>query len=103
MDRELQIRKGQSCAILISAKKVAKCTNQKDMYVCLMRHHIREGHMQYLDRLYTDMADSDLLTDMPHKDWMKRNEAIPCELGIRYPVLTAIVTGRRRNHQTLQV
>ena len=34
-------------------KKVAKCTNQKVMFMCLMRHHIREGHMQYLDRLYT--------------------------------------------------
>ena len=83
-------------------KKVAKCTNQKEMFMCLMRHHIREGHMQYLDRLYTDVADTQLPPDMPHKDWMKRNEAISCELGIRYPVLTAIVTGRQRNHQTLQ-
>ena len=71
--------------------------------MCLMRHHIREGHMQYLDRLYTDMAESDLPQDMPYKDWMKRNEAISSELGIRYPVLNAIVTGRQRNHQTLQV
>ena len=34
-------------------KKLAKCTNQKDMFLCLMRQHIREGHLQYLERLYT--------------------------------------------------
>ena len=52
-------------------KEVAKCTNQKDMFMCLIRHHIREGHMQYLDRLYTDLAEHALPQDMPHKDWMK--------------------------------
>ena len=68
-----------------------------------MRHHIREGHMQYLDRLYTDLEAHALPQDMPHMDWMKRNEAISCELGIQYTVLTSIMTGHHMNHQTLQV
>ena len=84
-------------------KKLAKCTNQKDMFLCLMRQHIREGHLQYLERLYTDLADTDILPEMRNKEQSNRNEAISCELGIRYPVLQSILSGPAGNHQTLQV
>jgi hypothetical protein len=30
------------------------------------------------------------------------NDSLPCELGLRYPLLQSIMAGRR-NHQTLQV
>ena len=84
-------------------KKLAKCTNQKDMFLCLMRQHIREGYLQYLDRLYSDLADTELLQVMTKSEQSNCNEAISCELGIRYPVLQSILSGPAMNHQTLQV
>ena len=65
--------------------------------------HIREGHLQYLERLYTDLAATDVLPEMPKTDHTNSNEAISCELGIRYPVLQSILSGPDTNHQTLQV
>ena len=88
-------------------KKVANCTNNKDVFLCILRHHVREGHLQYLQKLQADLAcedDSEEVVSPTRaaEDWLARNDSISCELGIRYPVLQAILSGRK-NHQSLMV
>jgi hypothetical protein len=86
---------------------VAACTNNKDVFLCILRHHVREGHLQYLHQLHRDLAgDEDIepeVVDASRAEaWLARNDSISCELGIRYPVLQAILSGRK-NHQSLMV
>ena len=88
-------------------KKVAACTNNKDVFLCILRHHVREGHLQYLHQLHRDLAgDEDIEPEVGDASraeaWLARNDSISCELGIRYPVLQAILSGRK-NHQSLMV
>ena len=86
-------------------KKVAACTNNKDVFLCILRHHVREGHLQYLQKLQADLAGEDDSEELPKtsaEDWLARNDSISCELGIRYPVLQAILSGRK-NYQSLMV
>ena len=88
-------------------KKVAACTNNKDVFLCIPRHHVREGHLQYLHQLQADLAgeeeiEPEVVKASLSEDWLARNDAISCELGIRYPVLQAILSGRK-NHQSLMV
>ena len=88
-------------------KKVAACTNNKDVFLCILRHHVREGHLQYLRQLQSDLAgdediDAEEVAASRKEDYLARNDSISCELGIRYPVLQAILSGRK-NHQSLMV
>ena len=56
--------------------------------------------------MQADLACEDDSEAVPHanspEDWLARNDSISCELGIRYPVLQAILSGRK-NHQSLMV
>ncbi len=66
-----------------------------------------EGHLQYLQKLQADLAGDDDVEPEEvaaswAEDWPSRNDSISCELGIRYPVLQAILSGHK-NHQTLMV
>ncbi len=36
--------------------KVAEYTNNKDTFLCVLSHHVREGQLQYLHQLQTDLA-----------------------------------------------
>ena len=85
-------------------KRIAKCTNNKDVFLTLMKYHVREGHLQYLDCLYSDLADEnehEKPEQLKCESWLAKNDAISCELGIRYPVLQSILSGR--NHQSTKV
>ena len=64
------------------------------------------GHLQYLHSLDTDAAanDGDFGgEDGPGSDVGSklRHDALPCELGIRYPNLQAILSGKRNIQTTL--
>ncbi len=48
-------------------KKVAACTNNKDVFLCILRHHVREGHLQYLQKLQVDLACEDDSEVVPPK------------------------------------
>lgn len=71
-----------------------------------MRWHVRAGHLQYLQSLDTDAAanDGDFggeaggTSDVASK---LRQDTLPCELGIRYPNLQAILSGKRNIQTTL--
>jgi hypothetical protein len=68
---------------------------------------VREGHLQYLQKLQADLAgkeESEEVVSLTRaaEEWLARNDSISCELGIWYPVLQAILSGRK-NHQSLMV
>jgi hypothetical protein len=57
--------------------------------------------------LQSDLAgdediDAEEVAASRKEDYLARNDSISCELGIRYPVLQAILSGRK-NHQSLMV
>ena len=86
-------------------KNLADCTNNKDVFLTILRWHVRAGHIQYLRNLQADLEDADGEGD----DDMEldhviadRDDGISCELGIRYPMLQAIMSGDK-NHQTIKV
>ena len=63
--------------------------------------------MQYLHQLQADLAgeeeiEPEVVKASLSEDWLAGNDVISCELGIRYPVLQAILSGRK-NHQSLMV
>ena len=82
-----------------------------------MRWHVRAGHLQYLRSLDVDAADAEAeglqveggdavdprMAGMTQRDALSsaRNDDIPCELGIRYPTLQAIMSGKRNIQTTL--
>ena len=68
-----------------------------------MRWHVRAGHLQYLRSLDTDAAGDDMGgEDGPGNLVHAKNaEALPCELGIRYPTLQAILARKRPVQTTL--
>ena len=90
-------------------KKIGHCTNNKEVFLTILRHHVREGHLQYLHKLRADLLAEDTEdTDEVYKcndileDEAAKNDSLPCELGLRYPLLQSIMSCKR-NHQTLQV
>ena len=57
--------------------------------------------IQYLEHLYSDLGDEidhEKPDQMKSESWLAKNDSISCELGISYPVLQSILSGR--NHQT---
>ncbi len=72
-----------------NCKRLANCTNNKEVYLTVIRAHSGEGHLQYL--LETDMADAAQDKGNGGEEFVasssidKEGEAGACELGIRYP------------------
>jgi hypothetical protein len=87
-------------------KDLGECTNNKDVFLTILRWHVRSGHIQYLRTLQTDLEDADRDDDDDDIDITPiiadKDDGISCELGIRYPVLQAIMSGDK-NRQTIQV
>jgi hypothetical protein len=81
----------------------------KEVFLTILRHHVREGHLQYLNQLRADLyAEDTNETDeaFDSHDGIEarsaKNDSIPCELGLSYPLLQSIMAGRR-NSQAIQV
>jgi hypothetical protein len=68
-------------------KEVAECTNNKDVFLTVLRYHVRDGMIR-------DARSLELAVD--------RNDSISCDLGIRYPTFQSIMSGKR-NHLSLHV
>ena len=93
-------------------KKIAHCTNNKDVFLTILRYHFREGHLQYLQKLRADLAgeDDDHSEPVPavmeqvesERKKSAKNDSISCNLGLRYPLIQLIFVGHK-NHQTLHV
>ena len=90
-------------------KSVAGCTNNKDVFLTILRYHIREGMLQYLRTLNEDLLElgepEESLEARGARDAhyiLDKNDSISCDLGIRYPTFQSIMSGKR-NHQSLLV
>jgi hypothetical protein len=90
-----------------NCKRLANCTNNKEVYLTVLRAHSREGHLQYLRTLEADLADTAQEEDdgaeesVPASAVEKECDAVACELGIRYPTLQSIYAGKL-NKQSIQ-
>jgi hypothetical protein len=88
-------------------KALAHCTNNKDIFLTILRWHARAAHLQYLRNLEVDLADAEAEDDgsasasVVARLEAEKNDAISCELGIRYPTLQSIMGAR--NHLSIQV
>ena len=90
---------------IVFLKKLAGCTNNKDVFMTILKWHVREGHLQYLRNLQDDLEDADEEgdDDTDLRNLMaEKDDGNPCELGIRYRILQAILSGDK-NRQTIQV
>ena len=95
-------------------KKYAACTNNKEVFLTILRWHVREGHLQYLRNLEVDLLDAALESarhgpgDSEYESESEsaqdsstprltneKNDGISCELGIRNPTLQAILSGKK--------
>ena len=45
-------------ACVDNCKRLASCTNNKEVYLTVLPAHSREGHLQYLQSLGADLADT---------------------------------------------
>jgi hypothetical protein len=78
-------------------KSVAHLTDNKDVFLCILRYHCRCGLLQQYEQLLEDMvgpgeAREFLLdrTRMAKALTGDRNFSIFCEMGVRYPTLLAM-------------
>jgi len=82
------------------------CTNNKDIFLTILRWHVRAAHLQYLHNLEADLADAEADDDRDTLSFRAdiaadKNDGISCELGIRYPTLQSIMGAK--NHLSIQV
>jgi hypothetical protein len=92
-----------------NCKKLANCTNNKEVYLTELRAHSREGHLQYLRSLEADLADAEqddsegeVAEESSSASTVdKECEAGACELGIRYQTLQSIYA-EKLNKQSIQ-
>ena len=91
-----------------NCKRLANCKNNKEVYLTVLRAHSREGHLQYLRSLEADLADAAQVEGDDAEEAVVAStidmecEAGACELGIRYPTLQSIYSGKL-NKQSIQV
>ena len=81
-------------------KTVANLTNNKDVFMCILRFHARAGYLQHYETLLKEIdlhPTSDAPQDEPGDQYeverfalADRNLNVPCESGIRYPSLVAM-------------
>ncbi len=77
---------------------MAACTNNKDVFLCILRHCVREGHLQYLQKLQDDLAGDD---DIEPEDAASRAEdLVNSAYGILCRKLFSLV---EKNYQNLMV
>jgi hypothetical protein len=89
---ELTSCQGPEHAHIDLIKSVAHLTNNKDIFLCILRYHARRAHLQHLELLLEDIerelegtSDVGVIGEDVDKD------SCACEAGIRYPTLQALV------------
>ena len=64
------------------------CTNNKDIFLTILRWHVRAAHLQYLRNLEADLADAETEDDGADTLSVRvgieadKNDGISCELGL---------------------
>jgi hypothetical protein len=90
---ELTSCQGPEHAHIDILKSVAHLTNNKDIFLCILRYHARRAHLQHLELLLEDINRAsecipdvnDIVADDDDDD------SCACEAGIRYPTLQSMV------------
>ncbi len=82
-------------------KTVEHLTNNKDVFLCILRYHCRRGFVQQYEqtRMLEDMVDEGAESQKVALDQDKiasvlngdRNFSVACESGVRYPTLRAML------------
>jgi hypothetical protein len=82
-------------------KTVANLSNNKDVFMCILRFHARAGYLQTYETMLDQLKshpDSDQVPqdqfDVESHALADRNFNVPCESGIRYPSLVAMLNRR---------
>jgi hypothetical protein len=75
-------------------KSVAHLTNNKDIFLCILRFHTRAAFLQHYGRIVSELQGSTADQDDFARDattLADRNFNVACETGIRYPTLSAML------------
>jgi hypothetical protein len=82
-------------------KTVANLTNNKDVFMCILRFHARAGYLQTYESLLKEVnahpGSAPVDDDQYHVECAAlsdRNFNLACETGIRYPSLVAMLNRR---------
>ena len=86
-------------------KTVANLTNNKDVFMCILRFHARAGYLQHYETLLKELNEHPASDPVPPDQYevesaslADRNLNVPCESGIRFP--SYMVTGMLLRRQT---
>jgi hypothetical protein len=73
-------------------KTVANLSNNKDVFMCILRFHARAGYLQHYETLLKELNAHPATDPVPPDQYevecvalSDRNLNVPCESGIRYP------------------
>ena len=73
-------------------KTVANLTNNKDVFMCILRFHARAGYLQHYETLLKELNEHPASDPVPPDQYevesaslADRNLNVPCESGIRFP------------------
>ena len=98
-------------------KAVAGCTNNKDVFMCILRFHARRAYLQHYQTLLQELkGDTETPGDQPESEsgssaapdayehestlFHDRNFNVACETGIRYPTYEVM---SQREKQVLRI
>ncbi len=79
-------------------KTVANHSNNKDVFMCILRFHAHAGYLQHYETLLKDLNTHPATDPVPPDQYevervalSDRNLNVPCESGIRYPSLLVML------------
>ena len=82
-------------------KTVANLTNNKDVFMCILRFHARAGYLQTYETLLKEINEHPGSAPVEEDQYLvesvalaDRNFNVACETGIRYPSLVAMLNRR---------
>ena len=91
----------QQHAHIENIKTVANLTNNKDVFMCILRYHARVGYLQHYETLLKEINSHPGSSPVPPDQYAvesaalaDRNFNVPCETGIRYPSLISMINRR---------
>jgi hypothetical protein len=79
---------------------VANLTNNKEVFLCILRFHARAGYLQTYETLLKEINAHPGSEEVPSDQLADSNFNVPCESGIRYPALVAMLNSRDMTWQT---
>ena len=82
-------------------KAIAECTNNKDVFMCILRFHARKGYLQHYESILKELEghpDQTSESSSPQDSYARdrkqlgdHNFNVACETGLRYPTLQAML------------